>query len=392
MLEWYTLDSSLHRDTVIEGFESFIWTERFQDAGDFQIVIKSTYQTRTLLQPETLIAMKGSYRVMKIDTVSDVTADDGTRNLTVTGASLEALLQDRVAFPAITDTTTVPNWTITDTPGNVIRYLFQQICVECILSGNDTIPFYHSGTLLPAGSIAEESDIITVTIPPNTLFTAIQQIAQTYFLGFRLVKDGDTGNIYFEVYTGNDLTSDQTDRSPVIFDPNMDNLEGASLLTSTAIVKTVAYVYAQNGSAVVYAPTADPDGTGLDRRVLLVNSGNTDPAGSDLTAALEQEGLLALTPQRTVYTFDGELPQTVPYVYGTDYNLGDLVEERNSDGYGNQMLVTEQIFSSDTTGERQYPTLAVTQTITPGSWLAFDPSVHWADEDSSVTWDTIEDG
>lgn len=391
MLEWYTLDDSLRRDAVIEDFESFIWTERYQDAGDFQVVIKSTYQTRQLLQPETFITRRGSTYVAKIDTVTDEIADDGTHNLTATGSFLEALLKDRVGMPVITDTTTVPNWVITDTPGNVIRYMFEQVCVACILSGNDTIPFYHSGTLLPAGSIPEPSDIITVTAAPDTLFNTIQKIAQTYFLGFRFVKNGDEGEIYFEVYTGNDLTSDQTTLSPVIFDPNMDNLSNTSLLTSTALVKTVAYVYAQNGSAVVYSPTADPDASGAQRRVLLVNSSNTGDAGPDLDAALEQEGLLALTPQREIYTFDGELPQTVPYVYGVDYNLGDLVEARDADGFGNQMLVTEQIFSSDNTGEKQYPTLVVTQTITPGSWIAFDPSIHWGDEDPSVTWATIED-
>ena len=389
MLEWYTLDSSLRRDTVIEGFESFIWTERWQDAGDFQIVTKSTYQNRSLLQPETFISRRGSTYVGKIDTVSDVTAQDGTRNLTITGSFLESLLKDRVAMPAIADTTSTPNWVIADTPGNVIRTMFTQVCVDCVLSGNDTIPFYHPGTLLPAGAISEDSDIITVTAAPNTLFNTIQQIAKTYFLGFRLVKNGDAGEIYFEVYTGSDRTSDQTILPPVIFDPNMDNLEDASLLTSTAAVKTVAYVYAQNGSAVVYAPTADPDATGTNRRVLLVNSSNSGTAGTDLDAALQQEGLLALTPQRTVYNFDGALPQKTPYVYGTDYFLGDLVEERNSDGYGNQMYVTEQIFSSDNTGEKQYPTLTVAQVITPGSWLAFDPSVDWSDEDDSVTWDSI---
>ena len=388
-MEYYTLDSSFRRDQVIEGFESFIWTERQQDAGNFQIVIKSTYQTRSLLALDTYITRAGSTYVMKIDTVSDDTASDGTRNLTVTGSSLEALLKDRVAMPAITDTTTTPNWVITDTPGNIIRYLFQQVCVECVLSGNDTIPSYHSGTLLPAGSIPEDSEPITVTAAPDTLFNTIQKIAQSYFLGFRFVRNGDTGEIYFEVYTGNDRTSDQTVRSPVIFDPNMDNLQSPTFLTSTALVKTVAYVFAQNGSAVAYATTADPDATGADRRVLLVNSSNNGAAGPDLNAALAQEGLLALSSQRTVYNFGGELPQNVQYVYGRDYSLGDLVEARNSDGYGNQMYVTEQIFSSDNTGERQYPTLTVAEVVTPGSWVAFDPSIHWADEADTVYWDTI---
>ena len=388
-MEYYTLDASFRRDTVIEGFESFIWTERWQDVGDFQIVIKSTYASRTLLAPGTWIARAGSTYCMQILTVTDETADDGTRDLTITGSSMEAILQDRVAMPALTDTTSVPAWIIIDTPGNICRYAFQQVCVECVLDPGDTIPFYAPGTLLPAGNIPEEDEVITVSAQPGTLFDLIQQLCQTYFLGFRFVRNGDQGEVYFEIYTGNDLTSDQIVKPAVIFDPDLDNLQGITTLTSIAQLKTVAYVYAENGSAVAYGTYDDPDASGTQRRVLLVNSNNTGVAGEDLTAALQSEGTIALTQYRTVYSFDGTLPQNVPYVYGQDYNLGDVIEERNSDGVGNQMYVSEQIFSSDNTGEHSYPTLTVKEIILPGSWVAYDPTVNWDDEASSVTWANI---
>jgi hypothetical protein len=387
--EWYTLNSSLQRDTVIEGFESFIWTERYSSFGDFQIITKSTRNARTLLQPGVMVAMKGSYYTMFIDTVIDETAEDGTRNLTVTGKSLEALLNDRVAMPAITDTTTTPAWVLSDTPGNVIKTMFTDICVTGVINAGDVIPQYHSGTLLADGNIGEPTDLITVSAPPDTLYNTIKKIADTYFLGFRMPRDGDTGNVYFEVYVGSDRTSTQATLPPVVFDPNMDNLEKPTLLSSTAAVKTVAYVFAQNGSAMVYAVGADATATGAGRRVLLVNSSNSDPAGATLDAALQNEGLTALANQRLVYAFTGELPQHIPYVYGTDYFLGDLVEERNGTGYGNQLLVTEQIFSSDHTGERSYPTLTIKQLITPGTWVTEPSTLHWTDEDPSVIWATL---
>lgn len=387
--EWYTLDDSLRRDTVIEGFESFIWTERYSGYGDFQVITKSTFQSRQLLTPQTMIAMNKSTYVMMIDTVVDETAEDGTRNLTVTGKSLEALLDSRVAMPAVTDTTTTPAWVVVDTPGNVCRYMFNQICVVGVLNENDTIPFYQAGTLLPAGNIPEESSTITVSAPPDTLYNTIKKICDTYFLGFRLVRNGEQSQIYFEVYTGNDKTSDQVILDPVIFTPNMDNLEKGTLLTSSAPVKDVAYVFAQNGSRVVYAVGADINATGQNRRVLLINSSNTAEAGIELDDGLEAEAQIALANSRLIYAFDGELPQVTQYEYGVHYHLGDLVEERNADGYGNQMLVTEQIFSSDKTGEKSYPTLTAKLLITPGTWSATPGTLHWEDEDESVIWLTI---
>lgn len=389
-MEWFTFDSSLRRDQTIENFESFIWTERYQTSGDFQIVIKSTPQSRALLSVGTWIGMNLSRYVMIIDTVDDKTDDTtGQRNITVTGKSLENLFNDRVAMPAISDTTTNPNWVVTGKPGDVIRYMVNQICVVCILDEHDTIPFYRLGSLLPPGNITEPADTITVTAQPDTLYNTITQVANTYGLGFRLIRNGDAGEIYFEVYMGNDLTSAQTILNPVIFDPNMDNLDGIEVITSSAQVKTVAYVYATNGSAVVYAPGANANAYGSDRRVLIVNSDNDGDAGDDLTAALQQEGLMALAAQTTIYSFDGELTPSVPYIYGTDYNLGDLVEERNSDGFGNQMVVTEQIFSSDNTGQRSYPTLTLFETVTPGTWASWDANQVWSDVDDSVEWGTV---
>lgn len=390
MIEWYTLDDQLRRDTVIEGFESFIWTERYSESGDFQIVIKSTFESRQLLVPDLMITRIGSTYVMKIDTVSDETDEDGTRNLTVTGRSLEALLDDRVGMPAITDTTTTPTWNLTGTPGDVVRNAFHTICVVGVLNANDTIPFYHSGTLLPAGNIPEESGEITVAASPDTLYNLFKTICDTYFLGFRFVRNAEAGQIYFEVYTGNDRTTDQIILNPVVFDPNMENLEKVSLLQSTALMKTVAYVFAQNGSAEVYAVGASVDDSGSKRRVLLINSSNSSEAGEELDAALVQEGTLALAAQRQIYAFDGELPQTIPYVYGRDYGLGDLVEERNSDGFGNQMIVTEQIFFANNEGERAYPTLTLKQVLTPGTWAVEDPDLDWNEVPDPEVWATFD--
>lgn len=398
--EWYTLDSELKRDQVIKGFQSFIWTERYNTAGDFQIVTKSTYSNRQLLVDGTFITKKGSTYVGKIDTVTDAVDDNGTRNLTATGSFLEALLDDRIAAvvtttsttddtvtpPVTTTITTLTDWLATGSPGAVARDLFNRVCVEGVLDVHDTIPFYTFGTLLPAGNLAEPSDIISLDAAPASVYSTLTQLCNTYSLGFRLVRNGDKGEIYFEIYVGNDRTSSQSILPPVIFDQTLNNLVDVNQLTSSAALKTVAYVYATNGYEIAYAPTADHSASGENRRVMLVQSSNDLPAGADLTTALQQEGQIALAGQREVYAFDGKVPVQVPYVYGRDYGLGDLVEERNSDGFGGLMLVTEHISSSDDTGDTEYPTLTVSQVITPGSWLNFEGDNVWSDIPATVHW------
>jgi hypothetical protein len=185
--QYFVFDDLLRPSTLIEGYESFIWTERYSSAGDFQIVTKSTHETRTLLMPETYIGRVGSTYVMKIDTVSDDTATDGSRKLTITGKSLEALLDDRVAMPGTDDLTTTPNWVLNGTPGDIARELFNRVCVEAAIDPGDSIPFYQFGQYNPPGSLGESQDLITVTAAPDTLYSTLKQLCDTYSLGFRFV-------------------------------------------------------------------------------------------------------------------------------------------------------------------------------------------------------------
>lgn len=390
-LELYTLDNNLNRVQVVEGFETLIWTERYSSNGDFEIDIKSTAPTRALLVEDTWMALNQSKYVMQIETITDSTDDSGTKMLKVVGRDMVKILNDRVAMPAITDTTTTPNWVITGNPGNIARTMFDTICAETALNPNDGIDFYVVGKLLPHGSIPESTDIVTVTFAPDTLYNSVKNICDAYNLGFRLVKHPTLSQVYFEVYTGEDRTSSQAVNPAVIFSPDLDNLVDTTTLTSTAGIKNVAYVYAQNGSAEVYAPTSSSSVKGFNRRVLFVDASDIAlDAGPDLTTALQQRGLQQLAGFQTVYQFDGQISEYCPYVYGTDYNLGDLVEERDADDIGNVMRVTEQIFVSDNQGDRSYPTLSVATTITPGTWSAWDANQTWSQVDPSIVWADLQ--
>ena len=390
-MEFYTLDDSLRRDTVIQGFASFIWTERHQAWGDFELKIISTAANKRLLAIGTLLGMSESKYVMKIETITEESdGNEGPVILDIVGRSMESLLDDRAAMPAIADLTTTPQWVLTDTPGNVMRTIFTTICVDVALNAADTIPFYHTGTLVGSGNITESADTITVNLQPNTVYAALNSLAVAYTLGFRLIKDGDTGNLYFEVYTGNDLTTGQTSLPAIVFSENLDNLANPRRLTSVAAVKTAAYVFATNGAAIIYAPFTDETASGLDRRVLVVDASDiTLTAGADLDTAMEARGLQALAAVSPVYQFDGDISQYAMLKYGVDYNLGDICEEQNDSGFGNHVMVTEQIFVSDDTGEKSYPTFSTVIEVVPGTWSAWDGAEYWADVDSAITWGTL---
>lgn len=389
-MEFWTLNDQLQKDQVIEGYKSFIWTERYAAWGDIKIDTPANQKNRSLLAPGTMLAQADSTYVMTIETITDAVGDDGAENLEVVGRSLEAILDDRVAMSAdqVDDIVTNPKWVLTGTPGNIARAIFQAICVDLALDTGDGIPFYHSGTLLPTGSIDEPAETITANLDPTSVYNAVKTVCNTYNLGFRLVRNGEAGQIYFEIYTGDDHTSDQTDRDAVIFSPNLDNLEDVTKLTSNAAYKNLAYVVGKDQVSIVFGVGEDTTAAGFERRVLVVNASSVDATSvADVEGALSQAGLDALAQHRKVYQFDGKISENGPYKYGVDYKLGDLVEEQDATGFGNQMLVTEQIFVSDDTGDRSYPTLTLSQTIVPGTWIdVTPPTEEWADVATDQVW------
>lgn len=401
-MELYTLDPLLRREYVVEEYESLIWTERFQQYGDFQLDIYSSYKARSLLKPDTYLAVNKSNYVMRIETVEDSVNANGEKILVVKGRSLEALLYDRVAYLAnaatqttttttdpgtgeTTTTTTDVKWTITGTPAAVCRKIFHDICVAGALDPADVIPFINEGTFMPDDTIVEPTDLITVDIQPTTVYDAIEQIAKVWNLGFRLLRQQDMSRLWFDIYVGSDRTTAQTVLPAVVFAPEMDNLQNTKELSSIEGAKNVAYVYSPAGFQMVFAEGVDPEVDGFERHVLTVDANDiTADSVTDVAAALQQRGYEALAENRTYQAFDGEISQSSQYIYGRDYNLGDVVETRNVDGVTNNMRVTEQIFVEDKEGERSYPTLTLNTFINTGSWLSWANNKAWIDFDTDL--------
>lgn len=390
-MDLFTLDSQLRRTSVFDQYQSLIWTERFSAYGDFELVIHSTLEARNTFVPGTHLAINESTRVMTVETVDDRIDSDGRTLLTVKGPSLEEILNDRPAKEDLSGTNTKPTWVLgPSAPAGVARYIFDYICVQGTLDVGDKIPFYTAGNIYPTDTIPEPIDSITVELKPTTLYAAIKEICDIYGLGFRIVRNGDTSQLMFNIYAGNDRTTLQSVLPAVIFSPELDNLSDVSFLTSTSAYKNVALVVAPNGSQMVYGDNIDPSVAGFDRKILYVDANDiTDAAGATLDAKLLQRGKEQLALNTNLAAFDGEIPKNSQFIYHRDYELGDLVEIRNSDKVTNQMVVTEQIFVSDEQGDRQYPTLAVKLLITAGSWYSLPPTQVWDDlVDVADVWDS----
>lgn len=385
-MEVYALDSLLRREAVIDTFESLVWTERFQAAGDFQLVIKANRENREILKAGTRLVMNESYRVMTVETVEDDTTAEGLAVLTVKGPSLETTLKNRVAKETMAST---DPWLLEGVPAWIARKIFHDICVTGTLNVKDIIPGVVESSFMPPSTMPEPVDPLVVPLPPSNVYDSIKALCEVWNLGFRLILNHDTGQLHWDVYSGSDRSGMQDDYTPVVFAEALDNLQNVKRFHSIEGSKNVAYVFSPAGYLEVYADNVPPDTAGFDRRVLLVDANDITldyGTAEEIEAALMQRGREELAQYRTVEAFDGEINPNSQYKYQRDYYLGDVVEMRGKDGVVNLMRVTEQIFTSDRDGDKAYPTLALNLFVNTGSWLMEDDT-EWIDYDSDpITW------
>lgn len=386
-MEVYILDSLFRRVLVVDNYESLISTERFSAWGDFELDVTSTLENRTRYVPGLRIAIQDSYRVMIVETVEEVTDSEGRRIIKVKGRSLEKILEDRLAMVNFTDLTEDPKWELTGVPVDIANFIFHDICILGLVDPGDIISGVTEASIFPPDTIGAPTDEIVYSFEPISVYQALKSLCDAYAMGFRLIRDGDTSLLYWDVYMGSDRTSSQTTLPAVIFSSDMDNLVNTSKLSSDALYKNAAYVVSKVGHEIVYPVDIDPTIAGFERRVLFVKADDIDDPDPDIASAqMIQRGKEELAKSRRYQSLDGEVSQSSLFKYGVDYNLGDLVELRDDDGATSQMQVTEHIVISDQNGIRSYPTLTVNVFITPGSWLGWDFNQVWDDVDDSEHW------
>lgn len=389
-MDIYALDSSRMREHIVDRFESAIWTERYAEMGEFQLLLESTQLNRDIFHEGRWLVQNGSYRVMVVETYEDNTNAEGRSMFKPSGRSLEYILEERLAALNMAQVQANGRWTITNTPGEMIKYIFRKICIEGILDVRDIIPNITMDPFpfLPEGTNVGDPASLTLELEVKTLYATFRDLCTTYSLGFALLLNPENGRLHFQLTTGTVRTSGQTEVAPIIFSPDLDNLANTSKLSSSAKVKNVAIVVSDYGSVTVYADDEAAAKTGFDRRVLLVRTSDIKEDDANKNALMVKIGQAELAKNRRILAFDGEIPQR-SYTYGIDFFMGDITEMRERGSGANYMKVTEQIFIDDLEGERSYPTLSLEQYIAPGAWAAYNPNIRWHDVDPSIEWDEV---
>jgi hypothetical protein len=394
-MEILILDSLLRPIDVVDTFESLVWAERFSEMGDFELRTISTPANQKRFVVDTILAMTESDRLMQVKTAIETIDEEKGAILKITGKEISSILDSRPALKAV-GLGVAPTWYIpTMTPANVMRHIFERICVDGSVSVADIIPFIELGTnLYPADTIPEPSVLIDWDQKPASVYSALKELGDIFDLGHRLYKDPNLTKLYFNVYAGSDRTSGQSTLPPVIFSTDMDNLQNTTDFNDVSnyfnIVRVIYTYEDEDGNEFAQIVTVSEDETnppeGFDRRVKVLVITSIPEEVTDIPAFLTRAGQDELLKSRPLGAFDGEINPNSEYVYRRNYYLGDLVEMRGNSGATSYMRVEEFIFVQDEQGQRSYPTLTIKKFINPGTWLSWKYDVEWTAMGSEEYW------
>jgi hypothetical protein len=371
-MEPYTLDRTFHRQNVIDGFSSIIWTERYYGDSEVELVTPPTMDMIQKLLPGTFLSVDGSDEVMILETINIE-----EQQLKASGISILSWLNNR--FIRTSPAHENRYWYIADLPaGWVLWDILYSMCVvgSPYLNGTIDIGVTDPEQLAIPGlglkSYDTSGDNISVGVPYGPVYDAMKEIATTHEIGMQITLDSVTDTSFFlgfRSYKGLDRTIEQTVNAPVRFSPNMDSFTSIKELQSIAALKTLVYAFAPNnpdGLATTpgVSSLSGPQYTGFDLRAQLVFAEDitTDMIGgssANLVNILNSRARDEIVKNHFVKAVDGEIVPTSQYRYGIHYNLGDVIEVQGNSNVVSSARVTEYIRSQDRAGEKAYPTVTM---------------------------------
>lgn len=353
-MEGILFDTDLEPVAILDTFQSLIWVDRFSSCGDFEIYLPIDAAIIPYLSADYYLTLRESNHCMIIEDFLFDTDEEQRNYLTVTGRSLESILDRRII------------WGQTILTGNL------QNGIQSLLNANAISPAITERTI--PNLIFEASDDSRITeleidaqYNGENLYDTIVLLCQTYDIGFKITLREDNMFV-FKLYAGVDRSYDQEVNPYIIFSTKFDNILSSNYLESKKTLKTVTLVAGEGEGAERQTTSVESNlggGIGLNRREIFTDAGDISKTVDEGTltdeeylAQLAQRGAEVLSENTIIQSFEGQLETSQMYKYGEDFFMGDIVQAVNSYGMESKARIVEYIISQSASGIDIYPTFA----------------------------------
>lgn len=353
-MEVLVLDKNFVAIAVVDRFESLIWTDRYQEIGDFELYLPMSLEYVEIFKKDYYLWMKESEHVMIVEKIQiDTDIEMGT-HLTVTGKSLEKLLTRRIIWEQTrfrSKINTAMKKMLTESfisPAIAARKVPNFVYKDAVGLDDISVDKQHSGT---------------------EVYEATVEFCKLYGLGF-IIRLSDDNEFVFNLYKGEDRSYDQLKNPTVIFSPRFENLISSEYFDTNENEKNVALVAGEDeGLGAGRRTLVIGDAEGLDRREMYVDARDiqsetedgTQISDEDYIARLDVRGKEKMLDYKAETAFTGEAETVRSFKYGADFFMGDIVQVEDGYGHANKARIVEFIFSQNESGIQCYPTFQVVE-------------------------------
>lgn len=349
------LDTNLDEIALIDVFDTVIWSERYNEWGDFELHVPVTQRNLDVLQFEHILQIPGSKKGMFIETRKIQTDVEKGNILIVTGRSLETILERRIV------------WGMKMLTGGLFNSL-SQIVAQAIVFPSDVNREIPNFIMNATGDTRILNMTYTRQAFGETLYDIIKDACQLNQLGFKVILEDK--NFILSLYIGDDRSYDQLENAHVIFSPEYDNLINSKFVESTRLSKTDGFVKGEGSGYDVPQGAINSNKTGLARKETLIDASHLSADTEDwlLSTAEYLDMILAygdeeIAKMNEITAFEGKAETNGTFKYDEDFFMGDIVQLENEYGMNGKSRITELVISEDNSGINIHPTFTAVEDV-----------------------------
>lgn len=314
MIEPIILNKNFERIGLVDDYSSLIWTIRYYECGDFEIVVPADTKHINMLQRGYYVTREDDEHVGIIEDFSLSVDEDQNEQMIVTGRFLSSILDRRIIA------------TQTQLYGTVsagISSLINDAIISPVIEARKIDNFYVNATNF--------TERLEAQYTGKNLLETVEDICKTNHIGFKTTLDN--GKFVFSLFKGVDRSYNQSENPRVVFSDEYDNLISSTYEEQSSELVTDVLVAGEGEGLdrkTVWASREDP--TGLDRYEMYHDQRNLQSNDGEISddeyyAQMLEEGLEQLTT--ITAAFDG----TVYFdsiKYREDVSIGDVVVIENT--------------------------------------------------------------
>ena len=373
------LDTTTYRSiTTITEYKSLIVTDRYQEAGDFELQSYDVERILKLFPPDTIV---GFNLTRSVHYVTEVSISHDYKNvpmITVKGRGFMHFFKRRAAL-----------WNLNPDFKWILKarygwsYLNQLLSIVTAGSARPfpQDSFIHSNTVSIIGrgyninNISNQGSVQDLAIEPTNLYDVLVKVMRMFDLGIAFDRHSPTSAVdgldvvIYPAVSFNRAVTEMPQRSsvpPIKFDVRAGHVTDATYRLSNEEWRNIAYVMTSGETPdknIAVATRGSYNEKSWRTRSAMILSGDKELSQVQLTHRAWTE--LASTSKSL--RIEGRVSDNVPYLClasvrneGSNnpnfYYLGDVVLLVGEYDIREHVRVVEHTFSSNDQGERRYPT------------------------------------